>query len=108
MANDTTVLKKLSKSSIDRKYKLVFSSRFKKACKKHSKSGKYDFNKIIEILDILSRGQELNLHHRDHALKANWNGYRECHIYSDLLLIYKFDNDELQLANIGNHSELFG
>ncbi|EIW89217.1 plasmid stabilization system protein [Alishewanella agri BL06] len=36
-----------------------------------------------------------------------WYGFRDCHIKPDLVLIYKINNDTLQLARIGSHCELF-
>ena len=45
---------------------------------------------------------------RDHALVGNWNGYRECHLKSDLLLIYRTaEPGILKIARMGSHSELF-
>ncbi|MBD9248804.1 MAG: type II toxin-antitoxin system YafQ family toxin, partial [Clostridiales bacterium] len=46
---------------------------------------------------------------RDHALNGNWNGYRECHILPDWLLIYKLEDNVLilTLARTGTHSNLF-
>lgn len=45
----------------------------------------------------------------DHALTADWNGYRECHAGGDLLLIYHLrDDDEIVFVRAGTHSELFG
>ncbi|TCK70013.1 type II toxin-antitoxin system YafQ family toxin [Lonepinella koalarum] len=32
--------------------------------------------------------KELPEKYQDHALKGEWNGFRECHIKPDLLLIY--------------------
>lgn len=44
----------------------------------------------------------------DHALTGNWNGFRDCHIEPDLVLIYrKVGNDVLELVNIGSHAYLF-
>ena len=43
---------------------------------------------------------------RDHALGGNWEGYRECHLKPDLLLIYCKDGDALELVRLGSHSEL--
>ncbi|MDR3362385.1 MAG: type II toxin-antitoxin system YafQ family toxin [Desulfovibrio sp.] len=45
---------------------------------------------------------------RDHALVGDWKGYRECHLKSDLLLIYRTEEPEfLKIARLGSHSELF-
>ncbi|TLD83231.1 type II toxin-antitoxin system YafQ family toxin [Helicobacter sp. MIT 11-5569] len=47
--------------------------------------------------------------YRDHQLKGDYKGYRECHIKPDLLLIYKKQRGVLILTcvDIGSHSELF-
>jgi mRNA interferase YafQ len=38
-----------------------------------------------------------------------WNGYRECHVKPDLLLIYRKEGEDiLRLARLGSHSGLFG
>ncbi len=44
----------------------------------------------------------------DHALKGEWQDFREFHISGDLLVIYRIDGDIISLARIGTHSELFG
>ena len=45
---------------------------------------------------------------RDHALKGNWQGYRELHIDADWLLIYRIEQDELELVltRAGSHDDL--
>lgn len=58
----------------------------------------------------------LEIRHRDHAMTGNWRGYRDCHVFNDLVLIYrKFDKADgnttygdhaLVLARLGSHSEL--
>ncbi|MBF1203051.1 MAG: type II toxin-antitoxin system YafQ family toxin, partial [Fusobacterium periodonticum] len=47
--------------------------------------------------------------YRDHNLIGNYKGYRECHIESDWLLIYKIMENILilTLSRTGTHSELF-
>lgn len=61
------------------------------------------------LLDSLVNDLPLEPHYRDHDLKGNWIGYRECHVKPDLLLIYKsVDKDTLRLARLGSHSQLFG
>ncbi len=48
--------------------------------------------------------------YQDHALQGAMRGFRECHVLSDLLLIYKIFDRELILilVNLGAHAELFG
>lgn len=63
---------------------------------------------LSEVLAQLLVDQVLPTSYCDHALNGNWNGYRECHLRPDLLLIYqKFEPDILRLARMGTHSELF-
>jgi len=40
-------------------------------------------------------------------LKGNPEGYKECHLKPDLLIVYRVYRDEVQLIDIGSHSELF-
>jgi len=64
---------------------------------------------LVPILNALANDTPLEGRHRDHDLSGDWNGYRECHIKPDLLLIYqKPDDDSLRLARLGSHNELFG
>ncbi len=60
------------------------------------------------IIVSLAAQEPLDAQYRDHALIGNWQGYRECHVRPDWLLIYRIENDELQLARTGSHAQLFG
>ena len=69
---------------------------------------------IEELNDViykLANDIPLPKEKKDHALRGNYVGYRECHIKPDWMLIYKkTDNNELQmleLARTGTHSDLF-
>ncbi len=88
-------------------YKLETSSRFDKQYKKISKTK--DIVLVDEIISTLLSGKSLSPKHKDHHLKGNFRGYRECHIKPDLLLIYKKDKDILVLTciRLGSHSKLF-
>jgi mRNA interferase YafQ len=64
---------------------------------------------LVPVLTTLASDEPLETRHRDHELSGDWEGYRECHVKPDLLLIYrKPDADVLRLARLGSHSELFG
>lgn len=47
--------------------------------------------------------------YKDHKLKGEYDGFRECHIEPDLLLIYKKEEKDLLLLclGLGTHSKLF-
>ena len=73
---------------------------------------KYQHHKEIllelqEIIRLLVNKRHLPTKHRDHNLTGNWINHRECHIRSDVLLIYKVENDILFLTRFVSHSELF-
>ena len=91
------------------KYDVSWTGQFKKDYKLARKR-----NLNIELLDEtirkLARGEELPKENRDHALSGNWLGYRECHIQSDWLLIYRVEEGVLilTLTRTGTHSDLFG
>lgn len=63
---------------------------------------------LSDVLTCLLADKVLPERNFDHGLSGDWNGYRECHIKPDLLLIYKKpDSSTLRLARLGSHSELF-
>jgi len=62
---------------------------------------------LTPILESLASDKALDTRLRDHPLSGDWQGYRECHIRPDLLLIYrKVGDDLLYIARLGSHSEL--
>lgn len=92
-----------------KKYDIVWSSQFKKDYKRSIKRN-LDINLLDDIIRKLSYGETLPEENRDHPLSGNWVGFRECHIQSDWLLIYRFDDDVLvlTLTRTGTHSDFFG
>jgi mRNA interferase YafQ len=85
---------------------LFRTSSFKNDFKKLSNDDK---EKLKTVINILINQGTLEAKYKNHLLIGNFNGYSECHLKPDLLLIYKIDNElnELQLARIGSHSQLF-
>ena len=82
------------------------STQFKKDIKR-SKKRRLDLEKLKKIIEKLVEGKPLPIKNKDHFLTGDWNGYRECHIEPDWLLIYKTSAKELLLARTGTHSDLF-
>ncbi|MBQ7666088.1 MAG: type II toxin-antitoxin system YafQ family toxin [Synergistaceae bacterium] len=61
------------------------------------------------VIKALANNISLPLSYHDHSLHGNWEGCRECHIRPDLLLVYRYVNDDLLiLERLGTHSEIFG
>lgn len=90
------------------KYELVLSRRFKKGLKVAKKRG-LDLSLLGTIVDKLLQGIPLDEKNKDHALKGKFEGFRECHIQADWLLIYLLEDNILTLTLIdtGTHSDLF-
>jgi mRNA interferase YafQ len=86
---------------------LEYSTQFKKDFKKITKMPIPDILEVGNIISQLQRGETLPPKNVDHSLTGNWHGFRDCHIKPDLVLIYRINNETLQLARIGSHSELF-
>lgn len=88
---------------------ILYTKRFNKSVKKVLSSGKIQKQEIETVVNILALGNKLPIKYQDHPLQGNYEGFRECHIKFDILLIYKIKNDILVLLvfDIGTHSELF-
>jgi mRNA interferase YafQ len=81
-----------------------------KAFKKSYKKLRLKDNEVAIYIDVVSNllnGVGLDKRYKDHSLKGNFEQYRECHLKPDLLLIYRVYEGEVQLIDIGSHSELF-
>jgi len=88
---------------------IQFSNKMKRDWKRMKKRGK-DMEKLSAVLGILARQEQLPENHRDHELRGNYSGFRECHIEPDWLLIYEIQNDKLILVatETGTYADLFG
>ncbi len=85
------------------------TKQYKKSFKKLKHSGKFDETELNKVIDLLCLGNKLSPIYQDHDLRGEYEGYRECHIQGDILLIYKIEENKLVLVlfDIGTHSELF-
>ena len=86
---------------------VIWTTQFKRDYKLAEKRHR-NIELLDEIIRKLTRGESLPDENRDHPLFGNWNGFRECHIQSDWLLVYRIDDDVLvlTLARTGTHSDL--
>ena len=86
--------------------RLSATTRFKKDLKLCQKRN-YDLNLLYRVVDILRIPSPLPVQNKDHELKGDYTGKRECHIAPDWLLIYRVENDKLMLDRTETHSDLF-
>mgnify|MGYP005898233069 FL=1 len=89
-------------------YELILTGKFKKSLKLAKKRG-LELKLLDKVITMLQNDIPLEEKYRDHELKGKYQGFRECHIQPDWLLIYRIENDilVLTLSRTGTHSDLF-
>lgn len=87
---------------------VVASNRFKKDLKLALKRG-YKMSLMEAVVNKLASQELLEERHKDHLLSGDYDGFRECHITPDWLLVYQIREKELILflSRTGTHSDLF-
>ena len=90
------------------KYGLKHTTKFKKDYKLAKKRG-LDMTLLEYIIDELLQGHTLDAKYLDHPLHGDYEGFNECHIQPNWLLIYGKDEDNLILTAVrtGTHSDVF-
>ena len=90
-------------------YHIQATKRFRKDVKRLKKSH-VDLSRLGLIIDQLAAGETLLPEYRDHALRGEMAGSRECHIAPDWLLRYVKEDERLILILIGtgSHRDVLG
>ena len=99
-------------SDVQAKYRVKWTTRFKKDYKLAQKRG-YDIELLKKVVKMIASGNQhkkLMEDYNDHPLSGNWKNHRELHLMPDWLLIYHLDDDVLvlTLSRTGTHSETLG
>lgn len=84
------------------------TSQFKKDVKRAGKRGE-DLTKLREVMELLIEGKPLPPEFKDHPLRGNFAGSRDCHIEPDWVLIYTLAEKDthVRFERTGTHSDLF-
>ncbi|MCQ2361490.1 MAG: type II toxin-antitoxin system YafQ family toxin [Acidaminococcaceae bacterium] len=87
---------------------IVVSKKFRKDLSVAMKRG-FDMNLLDRVVDMLANEEKLPAQYQDHALIGEYKEFRECHVKPNWLLIYRVDNEDLELYlfRTGTHSDLF-
>jgi mRNA interferase YafQ len=83
-----------------------YKNKFKKDVGLMKKRRK-NLEKLQEIMSDLIKEKTLEAKYKDHSLRGNYIGCRECHIEPDWLLIYLIQNESIIFVRTGTHSDLF-
>ena len=86
--------------------RLRYTTTFKKDYKRLQKRA-YDMVKLRQVLEQLATGETNEEQTKDHPLRGNYAGARDCHVEPDWVLIYSIVGDELRLLRTGTHADLF-
>ena len=89
-------------------YEPLVSTSFKKDLKRLKQQGK-KVSLLEDVMEKIISKHTLDKKYKDHSLKGNWIGSRDCHIQSDWILIYRLDekNNAVIFERSGSHQELF-
>lgn len=84
------------------------TSQFRKDVKLAGRRGK-NLAKLKTAIELLIDGEALPPQYKDHPLRGNFAGSRDCHIEPDWVLIYTLaENDShVRFERTGTHSDLF-
>ena len=89
------------------KYTPYYTNKIKKQLKFLKKRG-YNMVLFKEVVEILLDGVPLPTKYSDHPLRGEKQGYRDCHIRGDWVLIYKIEKNILKLilSETGTHADI--
>ena len=85
--------------------KLVLTAKFRKDFKTIKKRG-YNTELLEPVIQTILEEKKLD---KKHDLHGDYEGYRECHIAPDWLLIYRIDSGKavMYASRTGTYSDLF-
>jgi len=98
----------VTENSKNFKYSVDVTNQFKKdfvACYYRGLNPKL----LVTAVEILATEGKLPQEYKPHPLRGNYEGFMECHIQPDWLLVWKQEDNNLTLllTNTGTHSDLF-
>ena len=84
------------------------TNQFKKDIKLAGRRGK-DLARLKAVLELLIDGESLPSQYKDHPLRGDFAGSRDCHVESDWVLIYTLmeNGGHVRFERTGTHSDLF-
>ncbi len=86
--------------------KVEYTTQFKRDYKRALRRN-LDVSMLNNVILKLAHRETLPSKNRDHALHNNWEGFRECHIQPDWLLVYQVIEKKLVLSLVrtGTHAD---
>lgn len=88
------------------------TKQFAKDWKRLARGGRYPMDELQNVMQLLIDNRApLAPEFKDHPLKGDWTGCRDCHVRGDWVLIYCVNDtpadEEVIFIRTGTHAELF-
>jgi mRNA interferase YafQ len=85
-----------------------YAKSFRQDWERLSRAGRYDLHRCkVSMMQLIANDAPLGAEWLDHPLKGEWEGYRECHIGGDFLLVYNLSDGAIVFVRLGNHADIF-
>ena len=92
----------------ERPREVAYTKTFNKDWDRYYRAGKIDLNRVKEaMLLLIANSGPLGPEWLEHGLIGDYDGFLECHVGGDLLLIYQMDKSRVSFVRMGTHAELF-
>ena len=89
---------------------IVFTRRFERdfrRLKRKLSPQTLDYQTLEYVFELLQAGGSLPAAFREHSLGADLAGFKECHLDTDWLLVYRVFRDRVVMHRTGRHRDLF-
>lgn len=90
-------------------FDIKYTGRFRKDLKRLKRRSEGRFKLLEDFIGYLQNVgfDGIDMQYYPHKLKGTYEDCYECHVKSDLLLIWREDRNTIQLIRTGTHSDLF-
>ncbi|WP_461828854.1 type II toxin-antitoxin system RelE/ParE family toxin [Aquifex sp.] len=87
---------------------LEVHEQFIKDLNKVKLKNKQHMQKLFTYVSLLLNEKPLPPEAKDHSLKGNFKDIREFHLRGDIIVLYRKDENKIQLLRIGSHAQVLG
>lgn len=89
---------------------LIIKKAFNKDLKDVERYKEFNKDKLYEYIKMIQQGKSLPERARDHKLaphsRSEYQGCRDFHLTPDIVVVYRVNENEVELVAIGKHNKL--
>ena len=86
--------------------RIIITPRFERDLK-YYKRKHIDLSLLEDLVDCFEYDLPIPQKFKPHSLKGDMDGYMECHVEDDILLLYIDDISSVTLVRLASHDKLF-